>query len=181
MNRMKNTAQGVKVFGIAGHSGMGKTTLLEKLIPQLTNRGLRVSLIKHSHKDIEIDQPGKDSFRLRTAGCHEVLLMGKSRWALMHEQSTQTEPAFLYLLQRMQKCDLVLVEGFKQERFPKIEVYRAINEKTPLWMKMQDIVGVATDVGVATKHDTRKLPQFDLSDVQSIANFVVQQAVPLTR
>jgi len=178
---MKNDAQDVKVFGIAGHSGMGKTTLLEKLIPQLTGRGLRVSLIKHSHKDIEIDRPGKDSFRLRAAGCHEVLLMGKSRWALMHEQRTQAEPTFQYLLRRMQKCDLVLVEGFKQERFPKIEVYRAMDEKPPLWVNMHDIIGVATDVPVATKHDTRKLPHFDLSDVQGIADFVLQQAAPLSR
>ncbi|MEY4766440.1 MAG: hypothetical protein RI907_3113, partial [Pseudomonadota bacterium] len=75
----------MKVFGIVGHSGMGKTTLLERLLPELNARGMRVSLIKHSHKDIEVDRPGKDSFRLREAGCSEVLLLGQSRWALMHE------------------------------------------------------------------------------------------------
>ena len=75
----------MKVFGIAGHSGMGKTTLLERLVPELTSRGLVVSLIKHSHKAIEIDRPGKDSYRLREAGCSEVLLLGNDRWALMHE------------------------------------------------------------------------------------------------
>jgi molybdopterin-guanine dinucleotide biosynthesis protein B len=75
----------MNVFGIAGHSGMGKTTLLERLVPALTSRGLTVSLVKHSHKAIEIDRPGKDSFRLREAGCQEVLLLGDERWALMHE------------------------------------------------------------------------------------------------
>ena len=75
----------MKAFGIAGHSGMGKTTLLERLVPEIAARGLRVSLIKHSHKNIDIDRPGKDSYRLREAGCHEVLLLGNDRWALMHE------------------------------------------------------------------------------------------------
>lgn len=176
---MTHSSQRVKVFGIAGHSGMGKTTLLEKLIPALTSRGLRVSLIKHSHKDIEIDRPGKDSYRLRDAGCSEVLLMGKSRWALMHEQRDDVEPTFDYLLSRMQSCDLVLVEGFKQEAFPKIEVYRAVNDKTPLWRNQTDIMGLATDVPIAATHGPHALPHFDLSDVQAIADFVQANAAPL--
>jgi len=173
------SSQHVKVFGIAGHSGMGKTTLLEKLIPELTRRGLRVSLIKHSHKDIEIDRPGKDSYRLREAGCSEVLLMGKSRWALMHEQRNDTEPTFEYLLSRMQSCDLVLVEGFKQETFPKLEVYRSVNDKAPLWLGMGDIIGLATDVPSAASHGEKKLPHFDLSNAQAIADFVQTHAAPL--
>lgn len=176
---MTSSSQRVKVFGIAGHSGMGKTTLLEKLIPELTRRGLRVSLIKHSHKDIEIDRPGKDSYRLREAGCSEVLLMGKSRWALMHEQRNDMEPTFDYLLSRMQSCDLVLVEGFKQEAFPKIEVYRAVNDKTPLWRDQSDIMGLATDVPTAALHGSQSLPHFDLSDAQAIADFVQAHAAPL--
>lgn len=176
---MTHFSQSVKVFGIAGHSGMGKTTLLEKLIPALTRRGLRVSLIKHSHKDIEIDRPGKDSYRLREAGCSEVLLMGKSRWALMHEQRNDTEPTFEYLLSRMQSCDLVLVEGFKQEAFPKLEVYRAVHEKTPLWTRMPDIVGLATDVAAAAQHNERTLPSFELSNIEAIADFVQSHAAPL--
>ena len=91
-----------RVFGIAGHSGMGKTTLLERLLPELRARGLSVSLIKHSHKDIEIDRPGKDSYRLREAGCHEVLLLGRQRWALMHELRGADEPPLDYLLDRLQ-------------------------------------------------------------------------------
>lgn len=82
----------MKVFGIAGHSGMGKTTLLERLVPELGARGLVVSLIKHSHKNIDIDRPGKDSYRLREAGCSEVLLLGNDRWALMHELRGAAEP-----------------------------------------------------------------------------------------
>lgn len=115
----------MKVFGIAGHSGMGKTTLLERLVPELTSRGLSVSLIKHSHKAIDIDRPGKDSFRLREAGCSEVVLLGHERWALMHELRGAPEPSLDYLLGRLQPCDLVLIEGFKDGNFPKIEVWRS--------------------------------------------------------
>ena len=108
----------MKVFGIAGYSGMGKTTLLERLIPEIRARGHVVSLIKHSHKDIEIDRPGKDSFRLREAGCMEVLLLGNARWALMHESRGAEEPSLDYLIDRLQACDLVLIEGFKTGDFP---------------------------------------------------------------
>ena len=104
---------------------MGKTTLLEKLIPALRARGLVVSLIKHSHKSIDIDRPGKDSYRLREAGCQEVLLLGNDRWALMHELRGEPEPDLDYLLDRLQHCDLVLVEGFKGGDFPKLEVWRS--------------------------------------------------------
>ena len=88
----------MKVFGIAGRSGMGKTSLLERLIPRLVGQGLRVSLLKHSHKDIEVDRPGKDSFRLREAGCQDVLLLGSRRWALMHELRSDAEPPLAELL-----------------------------------------------------------------------------------
>ena len=115
----------MKVFGIAGRSGMGKTTLLERLIPALVARGLRVSILKHSHKDIEVDRPGKDSHRLREAGCQEVLLLGRTRWALMHELRDEAEPTLAELLPRIQGCDLLLVEGFKSGDFPKLEVWRA--------------------------------------------------------
>ena len=103
----------MRVFGIAGHSGMGKTTLLEKLVPELQSRGLVVSVIKHSHKDLDIDRPGKDSYRLRETGCQEVLVMGRHRWVLMHELSEDIEPPLSQLLDNFQACDLVLIEGFK--------------------------------------------------------------------
>lgn len=110
--------------GIAGHSGMGKTTLLERLVPEITGRGLVVSLIKHSHKNIDIDHPGKDSYRLREAGCPGSVVLGNERWALMHELRGAPEPPLDDLLDRLQHCDLVLIEGFKGGDFPKLEVWR---------------------------------------------------------
>ena len=95
----------MKVFGIAGHSGMGKTTLLERLVPEISSRGLVVSLIKHSHKSIDIDRPGKDSYRLRESGCKEVLLLGNERWALMHEPRGVPEPSLDAARDRLQHCD----------------------------------------------------------------------------
>ncbi len=135
----------MRIFGITGRSGMGKTTLLERLIPWLVTRGLRISLIKHSHKDIEIDHPGKDSFRLREAGCQDVLLLGKRRWALMHELRDEREPELPELLSRIRNCDLVLIEGFKSGDFPKLEVWRTAVDKPMLWPTWPGIVAVASN------------------------------------
>lgn len=162
----------MRFFGIAGHSGMGKTTLLERLIPELTGRGLRVSLIKHSHKNIEIDRPGKDSFRLREAGCSEVLLLGRERWALMHELRGQPEPSLDYLLDRLQVCDLVLVEGFKGGDFPKLEVWRASEGKPMLWPTWPGVIALASDV----KPAPAELPFLNLGDVVQVADFVLAHA-----
>lgn len=162
----------MRFFGIAGYSGMGKTTLLERLIPELTGRGLKVSLIKHSHKNIEIDRPGKDSFRLREAGCSEVLLLGNERWALMHELRGAPEPDLDYLLDRLQVCDLVLVEGFKDGDFPKLEVWRAGQGKSPLWPGWPGIVGIASD-GLLDAVGVAHLP---LHDVVAVADFVLAHA-----
>jgi molybdopterin-guanine dinucleotide biosynthesis protein B len=164
----------MKVFGIAGHSGMGKTTLLERLVPELTARGLVVSLIKHSHKAIEIDRPGKDSYRLREAGCSEVLLLGNDRWALMHELRGAEEPPLAYLLSRLQHCDLVLVEGFKGGDFPKLEVWRAEVGKPTLWPDWPGIVAIASDSTLPSPSVTR----LDLADVAAVADFVLANAAP---
>ena len=164
----------MKIFGIAGHSGMGKTTLLERLVPEIASRGLVVSLIKHSHKNIDIDRPGKDSYRLRESGCKEVLLMGKDRWALMHELRGAAEPSLDYLLERMQQCDLVLIEGFKSGIFPKLEVWResiAVPALAPDW---PCILAIATDTPLNT---TPELVNLDLSDIAAIADFVISHAV----
>jgi molybdopterin-guanine dinucleotide biosynthesis protein B len=158
----------MKVMGIAGRSGMGKTTLLERLVPQFTGRGLRVSLIKHSHKDIEVDRPGKDSYRLREAGCQEVLLMGGSRWALMHELRGDPEPSLDYLLSRLQHCDLVLVEGFKSGDFPKLEVFRPEHGATPLWPDWPGIRAVASDAPLPEC----PLPVLPLADAAALADFI---------
>ena len=168
----------MKVFGIAGYSGMGKTSLLERLVPEITARGMRVSLVKHSHKAIEIDRPGKDSFRLREAGCSEVLLLGHDRWALMHELRGDPEPPLDYLLSRLQPCDLVLVEGFKQGDFPKLEVWRPAVGKPLLWPQWPGIVGVASDVARPT-NSASPAAWLDLQSISDIADFVQSQAQAL--
>jgi len=162
----------MKVFGIAGRSGMGKTTLLERLIPALRSRGLRVSLIKHSHKDIEVDRPGKDSYRLREAGCQEVLLLGRTRWALMHELRGDAEPDLDYLLSRIQDCDLVLVEGFKGGDFPKLEVWRASEGKPMLWPDWPGIVAIASDSALPPGAP----PALSLDDVEGLVEQVLRLA-----
>lgn len=162
----------MKVFGICGHSGMGKTTLLERLVPALRSRGLVVSLIKHSHKDIEIDRPGKDSYRLREAGCSEVLLLGNARWALMHELRGAPEPPLDYLLDRLQECDIVLVEGFKEGSFPKLEVWRSALGQNTLWPDWPGIVAIACD----TPLPDDGLHRLDLHETSTIADFVLANA-----
>ncbi|MFZ6815109.1 molybdopterin-guanine dinucleotide biosynthesis protein B [Undibacterium sp. Rencai35W] len=165
----------MRVFGIAGHSGMGKTTLLERLLPELQARGLAVSLIKHSHKDLDIDHPGKDSFRLREAGCAEVLLIGRRRWALMHELREDEEPSLSYLLSRLQGCDLVLIEGFKQGDFPKLEVWRAAVGKLPLWPDLPGVAAIATDRNTSILG----ISSLELSDISGIADFICQHAADM--
>lgn len=166
----------MKLFGIAGHSGMGKTTLLERLIPIITARGLVVSLIKHSHKNVDIDRPGKDSWRLRESGCKEVLLLGNQRWALMHELRGAPEPDLDYLISRMKHCDLVLIEGFKHGDFPKLEVWRASQNQPTLHPTWGGIVGIACDTALTMQADCT-LPQLPLADTEAIADFVLQHAV----
>lgn len=158
---------------------MGKTTLLERLVPAIASRGLVVSLIKHSPKDIEIDRPGKDSYRLREAGCKEVLLMGGDRWALMHELRGAPEPSLDYLLDRLQHCDLVLIEGFKHGDFPKLEVWRASVGKPTLWPDWPGIVAIASDtptIAPAQAMQRAGLVQLELSNTASIAEFVLTHA-----
>lgn len=171
----------MKIFGIAGHSGMGKTTLLERLVPEIAARGLLVSLIKHSHKkNIDIDRPGKDSYRLREAGCQEVLLLGNDRWALMHELRGAPEPSLDYMLDRMQHCDLVLIEGFKHGAFPKLEVWRASVGQPTLWPDWPGILAIASDTppaAPAQQSVTPGLAQLNLVDIASIAAFVLSHAV----
>lgn len=158
----------MKVFGIAGWSGSGKTTLLEKLIPALTARGLKVSVIKHAHHGFDIDKPGKDSYRHREAGAAEVLLSCNDRWALMHERRAEAEPTLAELLGHLSPCDLVLIEGFKQEPVPKLEVHRPALGKPLLSGERDDIVAVATDGSINVD-----LPVLPLNDSAAIADFVM--------
>ena len=158
----------MKVFGVAGFSGSGKTTLIEQLIPRLIFRGLKVSVIKHAHHGFDIDRPGKDSYRHREAGATEVLLSCNERWALMHERRDEGEISLDELLSRLAPCDLVLIEGFKQEPLPKLEIYRPESGKPRLFPERSDIVALATDADIETT-----LPKLSLNDVSAIADFVM--------
>jgi molybdopterin-guanine dinucleotide biosynthesis protein B len=159
----------MKIFGFAGWSGSGKTTLIEKLIPLFVARGLKLSLIKHAHHTFDVDQPGKDSYRHRHAGCTEVLVSSSRRWALVHELRGAPEPGFAELLERLSPCDLVLIEGFKREHVPKLEVYRAVTGEPLLHPEDRNIVAIAADRRLETA-----LPQFDLDDAPGIASFVMR-------
>ena len=158
----------MKVIGIAGYSGSGKTTLIEKVIPFLVREGLRVSLIKHAHHEFDVDQPGKDSYRHRHAGCTEVLVSSSERWALMHELRGAAEPTLQDQLKVLAPCDLVIVEGYKSEPIPKVEVHRKASNAQLLHPDDKHVVAVATDEPLATT-----LPQLDLDDAEAIARFIV--------
>ncbi len=134
----------VKVLGIVGWSGSGKTSLLEMLLPRLRARGLSVSTIKHAHHGFDMDRPGKDSYRHRQAGAQEVLVSTAARWALLHEVSGP-EPGLPDLLARLAPVDLVLVEGFKTHSFAKLEVHRPALGKPPIWPVEAGVVAVASD------------------------------------
>lgn len=161
----------IPVIGFVAPSGTGKTTLLEQLIPRLGARGLRVGLVKHTHHRFDIDQPGKDSYRLRAAGARQVMVGSRQRWALMTElEETQPEPSLALLLEQMDQggLDLILVEGFKHEPFPKIELHRQALGKQPIYSQDRDIVAVATDTPLPTD-----LPQLDINDPDAIVDFLL--------
>lgn len=159
----------MKVLGIVGWSGSGKTTLLTALLPLLRARGLTVSTVKHAHHGFDMDRPGKDTFRHREAGAHEVLVLSGPRWALLHEVSG-AEPRLPELLARMQPVDLVLVEGFKTHPFAKLEVHRPVLGKPPIWHTQPEVVAVAADAPLASC-DRTLLP---LNDPATVAAWLVQ-------
>ncbi|HTS53410.1 MAG TPA: molybdopterin-guanine dinucleotide biosynthesis protein B [Burkholderiales bacterium] len=158
----------MKAFGFAGPSGSGKTTVIENLIPLFSALGLSVSVIKHTHHDFDVDQPGKDSWRQRQAGAQEVLLTSDMRWVLMHELRGAREPELPEQLAHLSPCDVVLVEGFKRQPIPKLEVYRLANNTTPAYPTDTHIVAIATDA-----RPEIGLPTFTLTDYRGIANFIV--------
>jgi molybdopterin-guanine dinucleotide biosynthesis protein B len=159
----------MKLFGIAGWSNSGKTTLLANLVPVLIARGIAVSTIKHAGHGFDLDQPGKDSYRHRDAGATEVLITSPERWALIHELRDAPEPPLPELLARMEPVDLVLIEGFKRAPHPKLEVWRPENGKTPLYPEDPHIVAVACDEAPAGC----TLPILPLGDTEAIADFIV--------
>jgi molybdopterin-guanine dinucleotide biosynthesis protein B len=164
----------MKVFGFAGYSGAGKTTLLEALIPRFVAAGLRVSLLKHAHHHFDIDRPGKDSFRLREAGCSEVMLVSGQRWALMHELRDAPEPSFDEQVARFSDCDLLLVEGFKHMPITKLEVYRpSVGKPLISGENSPAIVAIATDEPAQVARQTA-LQVLSLNDHAAIADFILQ-------
>jgi molybdopterin-guanine dinucleotide biosynthesis protein B len=162
----------MRVIGLAGWSGSGKTTLLARLIPLLTAEGLRVSTIKHAHHNFDVDKPGKDSWTHRQAGASEVLVVSDTRWALMHELRGGPEPSLAELLGKLADCDLVIVEGFKREPIPKIEIWRAEVGKPLLHPEDPAIVLMASD----DPCPQARVPILPLSDLPALATAVLSAA-----
>lgn len=161
----------MRVFGITGWKNSGKTTLTERLVAEMVQRGLRVSTVKHAHHDTEIDHPGRDSHRHRMAGAGQVIVCSPRRWALMTELRDEApEPPLDALLARLDPCDLVLIEGYKSAPHPKIETHRAVLARGLLAPSNPTIRAIARDAEV-----DHPLPQFDLDDVPAIATFILQE------
>jgi molybdopterin-guanine dinucleotide biosynthesis adapter protein len=163
-----------RIIGLAGWSGAGKTTLMVKLLPCLIGRGLAVSTLKHAHHRFDVDVPGKDSWLHRRAGAQQVMVASGARWALMTELRTAREPGLPDLVARMDPADLIIVEGFKRDAHPKIEVHRAANGKPWMRPEMPGIVAVASDVV-----PPYELPRVDLDDAEGVADLVLAHAAPL--
>lgn len=164
----------MRIIGLAGWSGAGKTTLATRLLPELIGRGWRVSTVKHAHHAFDVDQPGKDSYVHRMSGASEVLVSSARRWALMHELRGEPEPRLAELLAKLAPVDLVLVEGFKREGHPKLEVHRAANGKP--WLHPDDpaIVAIAAD---AAPPDGRGYVHLD--DIAAVADAVQRHAADI--
>ena len=165
----------MRIIGLAGWSGAGKTTLLIKVIPALIARGLRVSTLKHAHHAFDVDQPGKDSHSHRMAGATEVLVGAASRWALVHELRGEAEPQLDTLLGKLSPVDLVIIEGYKREAHPKLEVYRAAVGKPLIHPDDRQIVAIAADTALPSA----RVPVVSLDDVEGIADILLRHAVPI--
>jgi len=167
----------MRIIGLAGWSGSGKTTLITKVLPRLIARGLRVSTVKHAHHGFDLDQPGKDSFMHRAAGATEVVISSSKRFAVLHELRDEPEWDLPELLAKLAAVDLVLVEGFKRDAFPKLEIHRAANGKPLIHPDDPHIVAIAADVALPQAG----VPVIDLDDVEGIVDALIQHATPLQR
>lgn len=164
-----------RVLGIVGWSGSGKTTLITRVIPLLGARGIRVATLKHAHHKFDVDQPGKDSYEHRKAGACEVIVSSARRWVQMHEIGEGPEATLAQLLAKVSPCDLILVEGFKTESHPKLEVFREAAGKPPLHPHDPRIVAIASDHPFADV----AIPVVDLNDIAAVADLVLASARPL--
>jgi molybdopterin-guanine dinucleotide biosynthesis adapter protein len=159
----------MRVIGLAGWSGAGKTTLMVRLIPELVRRGISVSTMKHAHHGFDVDQPGKDSYRHREAGAREVLVASERRWALMHELGEDAEPSAAELMKHMSPVDLLIVEGFKREGQDKLEIHRRETGKPLIYPEDPRVIAVLSDEPLPDC----PLPVIDVDDVGVIAEFVI--------
>jgi len=164
----------MRIIGLAGWSGSGKTTLVTRVIPVLVRRGLKIATVKHAHHDFDTDQPGKDSWLHRRAGASEVAIVSSRRWAIVHELADEPEPPLAEMLPRLSPVDLVIVEGFKRYRLPKLEVYRAVVGKPLLQPDDDCIVAIASDAALPQA----QVPLLMLDDVDGIANVLQAEALP---
>lgn len=156
-----------KTFGLTGLSGSGKTTLIAQLIDWYRRHGLKVSAIKHTHHGFDLDSQGKDSWKMREAGAQEVFLVSNHRSVLMQEYRGNPEPTVEELVARLAPCDLVIVEGYKRDPLPKIEVFRPSLENPPVWPTNPSVVAIASDGPLQTH-----LPVLALDDIDAIARFI---------
>jgi len=159
------------IFGVVGWKNSGKTTLVSRLIAELTRRGFKVAAVKHAHHGFDVDQPGRDSYRFREAGAREVAVVSGRRVAIMHELRDEEEPPLEAVLERLSGSDLILVEGFKAHGHDKIEARRReAAQQTPMLGDMPGIVAIATDHGA----DTGEVPVYELDDIAGMADFILR-------
>lgn len=161
----------MKIFGVMGWKNSGKTGLVERLVKEISGRGFVVSTMKHAHHTFDVDHKGKDSQRHRIAGANEVLLTSSKRWALMHELRTHTEPTMDELLTHVSPCDLIIVEGYKRDKHPKIEANRLETGQPLIALEDNSVRAIASD----RKFDELNIPQFDLNDTRAIADFILHE------
>jgi molybdopterin-guanine dinucleotide biosynthesis protein B len=165
----------MRIIGLAGWSGAGKTTLIAKLIPSILARGLKVSTLKHAHHAFDVDRPGKDSYEHRMAGATEVLVASQKRFALMHELRDEPEPQLPELLAKLAPVDLVIIEGWKREPHPKLEVFRASVGKPLIHPDDPHVVAIASDVPLPQA----RVPRISLDDTAAIIDILLARAAPL--
>ncbi|QPH52825.1 molybdopterin-guanine dinucleotide biosynthesis protein B [Pontivivens ytuae] len=161
----------MRLYGVTGWKNSGKTTLVERLVAEIAGLGFTVSTVKHAHHSFDVDQPGKDSYRHREAGATEVLLASRNRWALMHELRGDEEPPLEALLARLSPVDLVLVEGYKRDRHPKVEAHRVATGQPLIARDDPTIRAVASD----SAPEGLAVPVLPLDDTEAIAAFILRE------